>query len=216
MSVNKLSSLLPKNNKPYEPTSTINNRPASQPTSKQKKEPKPRKNNRMTKAQMKRIKQIEADNRAANEAYAKQQRRKRAIISNYVKKKQEDVAAGIIKQTKNTHVVPANLNNSNKVHEVGAAKAHIINTTNERVNNKDTTPLTPKQQLRIDKIINYNRIIMDKNNIEKILQQELLKRKLDNIKIDPQDTPQNIYYKVRFADLDRLKQNQQSALKQRT
>lgn len=224
MSQNKLSSLLPKNNKPYEPKATINNKKVEQslpgmapeaPKRGRKKADGVPPRNRITKAQMKRIKQQEAENRAATEEAKKQNRRKHAIISNYVKKKQEQVNEGIIKQTANTHVIPANLNNSNKVQQVGAAKAHMLNEVNKQVNKQSPAPT--QRPLRIERIINYNRIIMDKDNIGKLLEQAALKKKLEALgDTIINDTPQNLYYKVKMADIDRQKAMEQAAIKRRT
>lgn len=227
-----LSKLLPKNNKAYVvPTSTLRPvKPQEQqglsmievkPKRGRKKavqnaEPKPRKQktpkkdkSRISKDEMRRIKQQEAENRAVNEYYAKQNRRKHAIISNYVKKAEQE---------KVSPPVPATMKNPNSDRELNIKNPPKIISLNKYLNTMaaSTVEKPNKRPVAINRIINNYRLIVDPDNIDKTLDKLRLKKQFDSINVEPTDSTSMIKAKIKLADTNRAKDIERRLLQQRT
>lgn len=151
-------------------------RPRKTKTNEEHKRSNKKNRNHISKEQLKLIKQQEHENRVAKEEYMKQQRRKHAIISNYVKKQKEDAAMGIIKQNSNHHVTPANINNTRPVNNTNEEKQNILNKIN-KTNDDD-------RRVRIMETL--NRVAFDKsNNVKDLLNKYILEQHIKQYKPTP-------------------------------
>lgn len=230
-----LSKLLPKNNKAYVVTTSFAKKkePAknlaaealkkSDPEKpKRGRKPKPvsgqsqpsptkttrKKKANLSKEEMRRVKQIEAENRAANEYYAKQNRRKHAIISNYVKKAEEE---------KNSPPPPAITKPSNPDNPINITKPTKIISFAKYLESKHPESVQKnKRPVAINRIINNYRLIVDPDNIDKALDKLRLKKQFESVKVEPGDSTSMIKAKIKLADENRSKDIERRLLKQRT
>lgn len=224
-----LSKLLPKNNKAYVvPTSTLRPVKPPQPPSgpsliatsnetpkkgrKKAATPKaPRqkqKRAKMSKAELRRIKQVEAENRAANEYYAKQNRRKHAIISNYVKKAEE---------AQKSPPIPAGTMNSPNLGEK-RDKTKIIS-FNKYLNSMATGSVErpqSKRPVQIDRIINNYRLLLDPDSMDKALDKLRVQKLFNSVDVEPTDSASMIRAKIKIADDNRAHQLERRLLAKRT
>lgn len=230
-----LSKLLPKNNKAYVVTTSFAKKkePAKslivQTTSPEKpkrgrkpktvsgqSQPSPTKTPRKKKAnlskeEMRKVKQIEAENRAANEYYAKQNRRKHAIISNYVKKAEEE------KQLQKLPPPPATTKPSNPDNPINITKPTKIISFAKYLESKHPESVQKnKRPVAINRIINNYRLIVDPDNIDKALDKLRLKKQFESVKVEPGDSTSMIKAKIKLADENRSKDIERRLLKQRT
>ena len=165
---------------------------------------KPKKH--LTKKQIEEFKQLERENRLANEEYKRQQRRKHAIITNYVKKKE----TGNWPNQDNTQ------NTENNVKENTPRKIKPI--TNLRILEATKQQQKPPQQTQQDNkdkdkkkkkdtyirsIKNYNIKLPDNTNdktLENILDKIIAKEEIKTIQINPNEDKPAILSKVKINE----------------
>lgn len=219
---NVLKKLLPKNNKIPEPqrakpqenitisnlSETLNKSTQKAPRKRGRKPKtdkiKPKKH--LTKKQIEEFKQLERENRLANEEYKRQQRRKHAIITNYVKKKE-------------TGNWPGQDNTQNTEKDVKENTPRKINPiTNLRILEGRKQQQTPQQQTQQDKdkekdkkkkdtyirsIKNYNIKLPDNTTdktLENILDKIIAKEEIKTIQINPNEDKPAILSKVKINE----------------
>lgn len=236
-----LSKLLPKNNKAYVVQKTQQNKQDkneaesehSQPTKKRsiratnkQKSVKPKKttkSNKISKEELRKIKQREAENRAVNEYYAKQNRRKHAIISNYVKKAEEQKAEEQKAEEKKPQVqIPANIKNPTESEGFNIVKSpQIINFNKFLKSLPQETQSKPrvdknKRPVAINRIINNYKVLLNTDEIDKALEKIKLKKDFEAANIDPGDNLSTIKTKIKINDDRRAHELERMLMKKRT
>ena len=213
----KLQSLLPdKTQTPNIPKKVIKQQNKSivnqQTKTTNKKTPKKQrvKRNNPTKKELEKIKQMEAENRAANEYYSKQNKQKQRlniIRANYAKQTTKKASEGILNE--NHKNIPSNMINIRPINQTGEKQRNIINKINmenlnhtKHSNNENKAPSTSlsKDKRRVVVIKSLNNYIMGDKKIDDILQKMVAKKQIENIQNNIPETKENISllkYKMR-------------------
>lgn len=208
--MSKLKSLLPDPSKA--PTSTPKKTPKQEPKQEPKQKQtnkkssrKPRvKRNNPTKKELEKIKQMEAENRAANEYYAKEAKRKQRyniIRANYAKQTTKKASQGILNE--NHKNIPSNMISVRPINNVGEKQRDIVNKFNTENLSRNNTPKTQsdeKNKRRVVVIKSLNNYIMGNKKIDDILNKMVAKKQIESIQKTIPETQDNISllkYKMR-------------------
>lgn len=159
------------------------------------------KRNNPTRKELERIKQQEAENRAANEYYSKQNKQKQRlniIRANYAKQTTKKASEGILNENhKNT---PANMVNVRPINQTGEKQRDIVNKINRNNLNNDTKRNMDDNKRRVVVIKSLNNYIMGNKKIDDILNKMVAKKQIETIQNNIPETKENISllkYKMR-------------------
>lgn len=201
--MSKLQSLLPDKNKaPDTPKKIKRQQPKQENTSESKSKQtnkkssrKPRvKRNNPTKKELEKIKQMEAENRAAKEYYAKQNKQKQRlniIRANYAKQTTKQASQGILNE--NHKNIPSNMISVRPINNVGEKQRDIVNKINtENLNNTPKQNKDKDNKRRVVVIKSLNNYIMGDKKIDDILNKMVAKKQIENIQKTIPETKENI------------------------